>query len=105
MTYLGTSVRNILTSTIWLVTTPILGAGLVMSLFIRRYTLARTTVKNPGKDKGAEKGDVEKGPEVTPGGSESGDVHEGEEVPKQEDGEGTVRGGGSLDKSGVKETV
>ncbi|KAJ7494229.1 MFS general substrate transporter [Mycena galericulata] len=38
-------------STIWLVMTPILGAGFVLSLFIRRYTLERTIVQNPGKEK------------------------------------------------------
>ncbi|KAJ7709772.1 MFS general substrate transporter [Mycena rosella] len=49
-------------SMIWLVVTPILGAGLVMTLFIRRYTLERTIVRNPGKEKMAE--DVEKGPDA-----------------------------------------
>ncbi|KAF8212094.1 major facilitator superfamily domain-containing protein [Mycena galopus ATCC 62051] len=67
-------------SMIWLVVTPILGAGLVMSLFIRRYTLARNIVQNPGKDKtgAAQTGEVEKGiaTEETPGGSDSGEVTE-----------------------------
>ncbi|KAJ7510006.1 MFS general substrate transporter [Mycena galericulata] len=47
-------------STIWLVMTPIIGAGCIMSLFIRRYTLARTIVRNPGKDKTP--GELEEGP-------------------------------------------
>ncbi|KAJ7109509.1 major facilitator superfamily domain-containing protein [Mycena epipterygia] len=52
-------------SMIWLVVTPILCAGLVMSLFIRRYTLARTIVQNAGKGKeAAVGGDLEKGPQV-----------------------------------------
>ncbi|KAJ7097805.1 MFS amino acid permease [Mycena belliarum] len=69
-------------SFIWLVVTPILGAGFILSLLIRHYTLARTIVQSAGKNK---TGDVGKG----------GD----ENVPDNETGDGaTVRGGGSLDK-------
>ncbi|KAF7338188.1 MFS general substrate transporter [Mycena venus] len=93
-------------SVIWLVVTPILGAGLVMSFFIRRYTLSRTIVRNPGKDKTAQTGDAEKGPEVTPGGSDSGDVHDSDDAhgkgKEGEADEATVKGRGSLDKSEVK---
>ncbi|KAJ7343348.1 major facilitator superfamily domain-containing protein [Mycena albidolilacea] len=98
-------------SMIWLVVTPILFAGLILSLFIRPYTLTRTIVKNPGKDKTAQTGDAEKGSEATPGGSDSGDVHDlddGQDK-KKEAGGATVHDRGSLDKSeakeGVKETV
>ncbi|KAJ7271912.1 MFS general substrate transporter [Mycena haematopus] len=78
-------------SFIWLVMTPILGAGMIMSLFIRQYSLARNIVQNPGKDKTAEQtGDVEKGQELTPGGSDSGEVQENE---KEAEADGaTVRG-------------
>jgi hypothetical protein len=120
-------------SMIWLVVTPILFAGLILcahnlvrdalltwtdeadtaALFIRPYTLTRTIVKNPGKDKTAQTGDVEKGSEATPGGSDNGDVHDlddGQDKKKEGEADGaTVRDRGSLDKSeakeGVKETV
>jgi len=76
-------------SMIWIVVTPILGAGFIMTLFIRNYTLSRTVVKSPGKDKTAA-GDVEKGqPEVTPGGSENGDAVDTENAHKKEDAEAT----------------
>ncbi|TFK55105.1 MFS general substrate transporter [Heliocybe sulcata] len=47
-------------STIWLVNTPILGAGLIMVLFMRHYTLKRATVKG-----GPPKTDLEAGQEKT----------------------------------------
>ncbi|KAJ7685325.1 major facilitator superfamily domain-containing protein [Mycena polygramma] len=79
-------------SMIWLVVTPILGAGFIMTLFIRQYTLARTTVKTPGKDK---TGDMEKGPdaEVTPRASgEAGDGQKKvDETTVHEKGEGEVK--------------
>ncbi|KAK7020503.1 MFS general substrate transporter [Favolaschia claudopus] len=96
-------------STIWLVVTPIIGVAFVMSLFIRKYTLARTVVRSPGKGEivpAQEAGDLEKkaGKEVTPGASESGEVNEtNDNVPergKEGEGEGdaaTVQGHGSID--------
>ncbi|KAJ6502423.1 major facilitator superfamily domain-containing protein [Mycena sanguinolenta] len=87
-------------SFIWLVMTPILGAGLIMSLFLRHYSLARNTVQSTGKDKAAaaQGGAVEKGPEsATPADNE---VQENGEA--EADGV-TVGDGGSLDKSEVKE--
>jgi len=43
-------------STIWVVCTPICGAGLIMILFVRGYSLTRTVVRS-----GDGKGDLEKG--------------------------------------------
>ncbi|KAJ7632749.1 MFS general substrate transporter [Roridomyces roridus] len=38
-------------SMIWVVVTPLAGVSMIMSWFIRRYTLQRTVVRNDGKDK------------------------------------------------------
>ncbi|KAL0063748.1 hypothetical protein AAF712_009305 [Marasmius tenuissimus] len=48
-------------STIWIVATPIIGVGFLMSLFIRRYTLERTIVRGNDVEKGgkAEEATVE----------------------------------------------
>ncbi|KAJ7249117.1 major facilitator superfamily domain-containing protein [Mycena haematopus] len=82
-------------SFIWLVMTPILGAGTILTLLIRQYTLARNIVQNPGKGKTTEQtGDVENGGELTPGGSDTVEAENEEE----EDAEGaTARGRGSLE--------
>ncbi|KAF7363558.1 putative transporter C3H1.06c [Mycena sanguinolenta] len=89
-------------SFIWLVMTPILGAGMIMSLFLRHYTLARNTVQSAGKEKGAagqaQGGDVEKGP-----GSTTPTENEAQENGEAEADGVTVGDGGSLDKSEVKE--
>jgi hypothetical protein len=45
-------------STIWIVMTPILGAGFIMVLFVRKYSLKRTVVQ------AGDKKDIEKGNEV-----------------------------------------
>ncbi|KAJ7219408.1 MFS general substrate transporter [Mycena pura] len=90
-------------STIWLVATPMAGAGLIMSLFIRRYTLARTVVKNEGTAKSTPVSkDLEKGPEreiPTPG--ESSDAQASDNDNEAADG-ATVRERGSLDKDEAK---
>ncbi|KAK1236015.1 hypothetical protein PQX77_000784, partial [Marasmius sp. AFHP31] len=39
-------------STIWIVATPVIGVGFLMSLFIRRYTLDRTIVRGNDVEKG-----------------------------------------------------
>ncbi|KAJ7774979.1 MFS general substrate transporter [Mycena metata] len=67
---------------IWVVVTPVLAVGMVMSLFIRKYTLARTIVK-AGKEKATAVDDVEKGleeetTEPTPAGSENHATNEKE---------------------------
>ncbi|KAF7294823.1 MFS domain-containing protein [Mycena indigotica] len=46
-------------SRVWLVIVPIVGAGTIMTFFIRRYTLARTVVRSGEQEKKAT--DVEKG--------------------------------------------
>ncbi|KAF8163478.1 MFS amino acid permease [Crassisporium funariophilum] len=74
-------------STIWLVMTPILGASLIMVLFIRKYTLVRTVVRADDEKNDASVaagGDIEKGPEEVdtketipasgPSGTEEDDV-------------------------------
>ncbi|KAJ7449942.1 major facilitator superfamily domain-containing protein [Mycena latifolia] len=84
-------------SMIWLVVTPILGAGCVLTLLLRRYTLERTIVRNPGKDKTA--GDAEKGRETEgPSAAASDDIHDTDNDRETGDG-ATMREGGSLDKT------
>ncbi|KAJ6623516.1 MFS general substrate transporter [Mycena sp. CBHHK59/15] len=83
-------------SMIWVVVTPILGAGLVMSLFIRRYSLARTIVRGPGKGVAPidGEGDVEKG--GAPAGETDADA--------DGDADGaTVREKGSLEREREKD--
>ncbi|KAJ7741549.1 major facilitator superfamily domain-containing protein [Mycena maculata] len=72
-------------SMIWLVVTPIGGAGLVLALFIRRYTLSRTIVQNPGKNK-------------TPGTPGEPDLEKGVVPASVEGDEEEKEKGGSLDK-------
>jgi EmrB/QacA subfamily drug resistance transporter len=76
-------------STIWLVMTPILGACIIMVLFLRQYTLKRTIVHAGDKEKAAE-GDVEKG---TPSPEE--DVEEVVAENDSEKDEKTALGGDS----------
>ncbi|KAJ7046931.1 MFS general substrate transporter [Mycena alexandri] len=80
---------------IWVVVTPVLALGMVMSLFVRQYTLARTIVQagKQKKDKAAAVDDVEMGvgeetAEPTPAGSENHATNEKEEAQRaQADGE------------------
>ncbi|KAG6833709.1 hypothetical protein H0H87_002907 [Tephrocybe sp. NHM501043] len=48
-------------STIWLVMTPIVGASFVMVLFVRKYSLQRTVVRQGESKKDEANSDVEKG--------------------------------------------
>ncbi|KAJ7125471.1 MFS amino acid permease, partial [Mycena crocata] len=82
-------------STIWIVVTPILGAGMIMSFFIRRYTLARTIVQNAAKGKGVP-GDAEKGE----GGMVAGKAGDDHDNATNEDAEGleTRKGSGENEK-------
>ncbi|KAH0583751.1 hypothetical protein J132_00776 [Termitomyces sp. J132] len=48
-------------STIWLVMTPIVGAGFVMVLFVRKYSLKRTVIRQGDPKKAQPNADLEKG--------------------------------------------
>ncbi|KAF7973419.1 hypothetical protein HWV62_15227 [Athelia sp. TMB] len=69
-------------SKIWLVAIPLSGVGFLMMLFLRHYSLQRTTVQGAGT-KGAGAGDVEKQvprDEPMPEGTLSADDFDGEEL-------------------------
>ncbi|KAJ3995948.1 MFS general substrate transporter [Lentinula boryana] len=74
-------------SSIWVVCTPIAGVGFLLVLWIRKYTLNRTIVRNEKKPADAEKGQTPGDVEEQPAASASDDITiEGgeEKVGKQE---------------------
>ncbi|KAI0273327.1 MFS general substrate transporter [Gloeopeniophorella convolvens] len=73
-------------STIWIFNTPLVGAGFIMVLFIKAYTLKRTTVQSGGQPKA----DVEAGAAPAAEAAEIEEADAGDE--KSEGREGTLQG-------------